>query len=150
LSKWGTLNTYLYMFVFVIVSNARNERNKSIELGSYQYPNEDHTHCRFHLVTQYIGMLGSTYQMDDLVDRMIPQGKFLYHMICSSWPTYTCSTWDWGSEWKDQLHTRAKEFNWRDVTSGCSFARKVLQSRAKSAGGRFEACGWLNYTHHTI
>jgi len=22
----------------------------------------------------------------------------------------------------DQLHTRAKEFNWRDVTSGCSFA----------------------------
>ena len=28
--------------------------------------------------------------------------------------------------------------------------RKVLQSMAKLAGGRFEACGWLNYTHHTI
>ena len=27
---------------------------------------------------------------------------------------------------------------------------KVLQSTAKSASGRFEACGWLNYTHHTI
>ena len=48
----------------------------------------------------------------------------------------------------DQLHTRAKEFNWRDITSGCSFAQllphKVLQSMAKSAGGWFEACGWLN------
>jgi len=32
LSKRGILNAYLYMSVFVIVSNARNERNKSTEL----------------------------------------------------------------------------------------------------------------------
>ena len=26
----------------------------------------------------------------------------------------------------------------------------MLQSEAKSAVWRFEACGWLNYTHHTM
>jgi len=28
--------------------------------------------------------------------------------------------------------------------------RKVLQSIEKSAGGWFEVCGWLNFSHHTI
>jgi len=31
IGKRGTLNTYLYMSVFVIASNARNGKNKSTE-----------------------------------------------------------------------------------------------------------------------
>ena len=36
----------------------------------------------------------------------------------------------------DQLHTRAKEFNWRDVTSGCSFAATL------SIAVNGEICRW--------
>ena len=40
----------------------------------------------------------------------------------------------------------AEKFNLRDMHPVAPLQlRKVLQSMAKSAGGRFEACGWLDY-----
>jgi len=46
----------------------------------------------------------------------------------------------------DQLHTRAKEFNWCDVTSGCSFAASFLHQKCFSDSPRDIYCRSQNMT----
>ena len=81
---------------------------------------------------------------------------------CSYWNKWINLLWDnksikmSSSNLWYQVSTRAKEFNWRTShpVAPLHSVNKVLQSiiiaMEKLAGGRFEACGWLNYTRHTI